>query len=59
MILQISVAQGCLSKAIGQKKYNKQRLMRDYGLADVKFKEDVSLSGYEFKIKEERKRECT
>ena len=59
MILQISVAQGCLSKAIGQKKYNKQRLMRDYGLADVKFKEDESLSGYEFKIKEERKRECT
>ena len=59
MILQVSVARGCLSKAIGQKKYNKHRLISKFGLADVKFKEDESLSGYELKIKEERKRECT
>ncbi len=58
-VLQVSVAKGGLSKAIGQKKSNKKRLIREYGVADIKFKEDESLSGYELKIKEERKRECT
>ena len=57
--LKISVAKGCLSKAIGQKKSNKNRLIREYGFADVKITEDESLSGYQFKIEEERKRECT
>ena len=57
--LKISVAKGCLSKAIGQKRSNKERLLREYGIAEVKFKEDESLSGYELKIEEERKRECT
>ena len=58
-LLCVSVARGCLSKVIGQRKYNKQRLIREYGLVDLKFKEDGSLSGYELKIEEERKRECT
>lgn len=57
-VLHVYVAKGCLSKAIGQKRCNKDRLIREYGIADVKFKEDESLSGYELKI-EERKRECT
>ena len=45
--------------ASGQKKNNKLKLIREFGFAEVKFKEDESLSGYELKIKEERKRECT
>ena len=57
-ILLISVAKGCLSKAIGQKKTNKLRLIREYGFADVYFTEDEGLSGYKVKIKEERKRKC-
>lgn len=57
--LRIYVAPGCLSKAIGQKKSNKERLIREYGFKDVKFKEDNRLSGYELMIEEERKRECT
>jgi histone acetyltransferase (RNA polymerase elongator complex component) len=56
---KISVAKGCLSKVIGQKRSNKDRLLREYGIAGVKFKEDDSLSGYELKIEVERKRECT
>ena len=57
--LKISVAKGCLSKVIGQKRSNKDRLYREYGIAEVKFKEDENLSGYELMIEEERKRECT
>ena len=57
--LKVSVAKGCLSKAIGQKKTNKSRLIQEYGFADVKITEDPSLIGYQFKIEEERKRECT
>lgn len=57
--LNVTVAKGCLSKAIGQKKYNKKRLIREYGFADVKITEDESLFGYQLKIEEERKRKCT
>ena len=57
--LCVYVSKGSLSKVIGQKKSNKIRLIREFGFADLKFKEDESLSGYELKIKEERKRECT
>lgn len=57
--LKVFVAKGCLSKAIGQKKTNKNRLIREYGFADVKIAESESLSGYELMIEEERKRECT
>ena len=58
-VLTVYVSKGSLSKAIGQKRYNKCRLIREYGFADVKFKEDESLSEHELKIEEERKRECT
>ena len=57
--LRIHVGKGCLSKAIGQKKSNVNRLIREYGFSDVKFKEDEGLSAYELMIEEERKRECT
>ena len=57
--LKISVAKGALSKVIGQNKSNKYRLYREYGIADINFKEDENLSGYELMIEEERKRECT
>jgi histone acetyltransferase (RNA polymerase elongator complex component) len=55
-ILRVFVAKGALSKAIGQKKNNIHRLIREYGFADVRIKEDDSLFGYEIKIEEERKR---
>jgi hypothetical protein len=58
MILTVFVPHGFLSKAIGQRKTNKNRLIQEFGYADVKFKEDSNLSGYELRI-EERKRECT
>ena len=57
--IRIYVAPGCLSKAIGQKKSNKERIIREYGFKDIKFKESDSLFGYELMIEEERKRECT
>ena len=57
--LIIYVARGATSKAIGQKRNNVERLIREYGFADVKFKEDECLSYYELKIEEERKREGT
>ena len=59
IVLKVSVAKGCLSKAIGQKKINKNRLIKEYCLADLKITEDINLSGYQLKIEEERKRECT
>lgn len=57
--LKVYVAKGCLSKAIGQKKSNVYKLIRNFGFRDVKIKEDDRLSGYEFKIEEERNKECT
>lgn len=45
---------GALSKAIGQKKKNKLRLISEFSLSDLKFIEDASLFGYEVEC-EERK----
>lgn len=56
-ILTVLVANGALSKAIGQKKINKQRLISKFGLTDIKFREDPSLIGYDVKL-EEGKRKC-
>ena len=50
----ILVARGALSKAIGHKKINYERLISELGLANVRFCEDNSLSGYELLIKQER-----
>ena len=54
--LKLYVAKGNLSKTIGQKKSNKNRLIQEFGFADVKITEDIALRGYQFKIEEERKR---
>ncbi len=53
--LHIYVAPGMLSKAIGQKKKNKTRLVQEFGLTDITFRESNLLKEYEFKIDFERK----
>lgn len=58
-VLKVYVAKGCLSKAIGQRKCNIDKLVRCFGFREVKIREDAGLSAYELKIEEERKRECT
>ena len=58
-VLRINVPKGHLSKAIGQKRCNYNRLIREFGFAEVIFKEDENLPDYELMIEEERKRECT
>ena len=54
--LRVTVAKGYLSKATGHKTSNKNRLIREFGFADVKITEDAKLRGYQLKIEEERKR---
>lgn len=56
--IYVYVAKGCLSKAIGQRKSNIVKLIRNFNFDDVKIKEDEKLLPYELHI-EERKRECT
>ena len=53
----VLVKKGALSKAIGHKKINRDRLIQKFGFADITFREDSLLSGYEVKI-EEGKRKC-
>ncbi|MBR7117731.1 MAG: radical SAM protein [Clostridia bacterium] len=45
----VYVSRGALSKAIGQHRINKNRLIRELGLADIKFKEHDELRAYELK----------
>lgn len=58
-ILHVAVSKGSLSKAIGQRRRNKHRLMNELGYADVIFSESQELSGYELITMEERKSQCT
>lgn len=44
------VPRGSMSKAIGQKKENKIRLISEFGLADIKFKESDALGQFELKL---------
>ena len=53
-ILLIKIPRGALSKAIGQKKKNKLRLISEYELKDIIFIEDDNLTGYNA-VCEERK----
>ena len=46
----IYVPIGSFSKVIGQKKENKLRLIREFGLADVKFVQSDELAQYELKL---------
>lgn len=54
--LHIYVANGCLSKAIGQKKRNKFLLIKTYGFKSVDFSEKSNLSEFEVLIDLERKK---
>lgn len=46
----VFVSSGSLSKAIGQKKKNKIRLIKDFSLLDIVFFEDENLLNYEISI---------
>ena len=51
--ITVFVSRGSLSKAIGQKKKNKFRLIEDFSLDDIKFCEDEKLSDYEISLRQE------
>ena len=53
----VIVSKGSLSKAIGHKKVNKERLIRKFGFTDIIFREDSLIRGYEVRL-EEGKRKC-
>ncbi len=55
-VLNIYVARGCLSKAIGQKKKNKFLLAEVFNTQRLVFKESDELFGYEVSVVVERKR---
>lgn len=55
----VFVPRGELSKAIGQRRENKNRLLQVFGLADVKFRETGALWEYEIKIELEGETKCT
>ena len=57
-ILKVTVSKGSLSKAIGQKRCNKHRLIEELGYADVVFSESEKLFGYELITMEERMSQC-
>ena len=48
--ITVFVSRGSLSKAIGQKKKNKIRLIKDFSPTDIKFCEDEKLSDYEISL---------
>ena len=52
--VNVSVPNGALSKAIGQKKKNKLRLTSELSLSEITFTEDQTLKGYDVRC-EERK----
>ena len=52
--VSVSVPRGALSKAIGQKKKNKLRLISEFSLSELSFSEKDTLFGYEIEC-EERK----
>jgi len=46
----VYVAKGCLSKAIGNRRINKNNLISRYGLSSIKFVEDSSLSDFDVRL---------
>ena len=46
----VLLAKGHLSRAIGQHRSNKNRLISEFGLTDIQFTEDESVSPYELKF---------
>ena len=55
--VQVRIPKGALSKAVGQKRNNKLRLISEFSLSELSFVEDGSLFGYEVEC-EERKYKC-
>ena len=53
--LHITVAIGMTSRAIGQKRKNKNRIKEEFGFTDIIYSESDELTDYEFKIDFERK----
>lgn len=55
----VRVAKGQLSKAIGQKKKNRLRLLSDFDINDIRFVESDKLDGYDIVVEaEERTHKC-
>ena len=55
----VRVAKGQTSKAIGQKKKNRLRLLSDFGINDIRFVESDELDGYDVVVEtEERTYKC-
>ncbi len=50
--VQILVPRGEVSKAVGQKKINRTRLMAEFGLREIVFREEESLRPYEVILKD-------
>ena len=48
--LNVAVSPGSLSKAIGQKKRNKLRLISLYGFSDIRFMEDSRISEFDVEV---------
>ncbi len=58
--IRVEIARGALSKAIGQRKKNRIRLLSDFPWASITFVESEALAGYSVNvIGEERKHKCT
>ncbi len=56
--VNIFVARGALSKAIGQRKINKEKLYAEFKAKKINFAESDMLSGYDFFIELERENRC-
>lgn len=54
-ILTVTVSRGHTSKAVGQLKKNKIRLLQKYGFKDIRFIEDPSIQEYSVRLKVEER----
>ncbi len=54
----IEVPRGAISKAIGNSKRNKERLMREFSIKKIVFRENGLLHGFEFNLELKGKAEC-
>jgi histone acetyltransferase (RNA polymerase elongator complex component) len=57
--IKITVAKGAISKVVGQKRINKERLIDRFSLKELTFRESTELSDYDFFVDiTERKKRC-
>ena len=56
--ITVYVSKGSLSKAIGQHRSNKTRLINEFGLTGLKFREDPCIPRYGLKLEVEGMQEC-